>query len=103
MDVGEEGTLSFRAGRHSLLWGESLFFGSNGIGNGMTSIDVIKALSVPSTQFKENCCGRSARSRRSTRSSRTWRWACTTRSTHTPLTGEVGPGLGLVPYGPDAG
>lgn len=53
VDVGEESALSFRAGRHSLLWGESLFFGGNGIGNGMTTVDVIKALSVPNTQFKE--------------------------------------------------
>lgn len=44
---------SFRAGRHALLWGESLFFGNNGIAAGQAPIDVVKALSVPNTQFKE--------------------------------------------------
>lgn len=45
------GTL--RLGRHSLLYGESLFFGSNGIAGGQAPIDVIKLLSVPNSQFKE--------------------------------------------------
>ncbi|WP_157137728.1 DUF1302 domain-containing protein [Herbaspirillum lusitanum] len=44
---------SFRLGRHALIWGESLFFGANGIAGGMAPIDVVKAQSVPSTQFKE--------------------------------------------------
>lgn len=44
---------SFRVGRHALLWGESLFFGNNGIAAGQAPIDVVKALSVPNTQFKE--------------------------------------------------
>ena len=44
---------TFRAGKHTLLWGESLFFGANGIANGQGSIDVAKALSVPNAQFKE--------------------------------------------------
>jgi hypothetical protein len=44
---------TFRAGKHTLLWGESLFFGANGIANGQGSIDVAKAMSVPNTQFKE--------------------------------------------------
>ncbi len=44
---------SFRLGRHALLWGESLFFGNNGIAAGQAPIDVVKALSVPNTQFKE--------------------------------------------------
>lgn len=42
-----------RAGRHALVWGESLFFGSNGIAGGMAPIDAVKAASVPNTQFKE--------------------------------------------------
>ncbi len=42
-----------RAGRHTLVWGESLFFGANGIAGGMAPIDAAKALSVPNTQFKE--------------------------------------------------
>ena len=43
----------FRLGRHSLIWGETLFFGGNGIAHGMDPTDVVKLLSVPSTQFKE--------------------------------------------------
>lgn len=49
----DESTVSFRAGRHSLQWGESLFFGANGIAGGMAPVDIVKALSVPNTQFKE--------------------------------------------------
>jgi len=44
---------TLRAGRHALVWGESLFFGANGIAGGMASIDAVKAASVPNTQFKE--------------------------------------------------
>ena len=44
---------SFRLGRHSVLWGESLFFGANAIAGGQSPVDVIKLLSVPGTQFKE--------------------------------------------------
>lgn len=44
---------SFRLGRHSVLWGESLFFGANGIAGGQAPVDVIKATSVPNTPFKE--------------------------------------------------
>lgn len=42
-----------RLGRHTLLWGESLFFGANGIAGGQAPLDVIKLLSVPNSQFKE--------------------------------------------------
>jgi hypothetical protein len=45
--------LNLRAGRHSVLWGESLFFGTNAIAGAMAPVDVIKLLSVPGTQFKE--------------------------------------------------
>jgi len=45
--------LNLRAGQHSLLWGESLFFGNNAIAGAMAPVDVIKLASVPSTQFKE--------------------------------------------------
>ena len=45
--------LSFRGGQYALQWGESLFFGSNGIAGGMAPVDVVKALSVPNSQFKE--------------------------------------------------
>ena len=45
--------VSFRAGQFSQFWGESLFFGNNGIAGGMAPIDVIKALSVPNWTFRE--------------------------------------------------
>ncbi|MCU9105294.1 DUF1302 domain-containing protein [Pseudomonas aeruginosa] len=51
-DLGGHNT-TFRLGKHALLWGESLFFGSNGIAGGQAPIDIAKALSVPNTQFKE--------------------------------------------------
>jgi hypothetical protein len=44
---------TFRFGQHAMLWGESLFFGANGIAGGQAPIDIVKALSVPNTQFKE--------------------------------------------------
>lgn len=44
---------SVRLGRHTLLWGESLFFGANGIAGGQAPLDLIKLLSVPNAQFKE--------------------------------------------------
>jgi hypothetical protein len=51
-ELAEHAT-SVRAGRHGLIWGESLFFGANGIAGGMAPVDVVKAQSVPNTQFKE--------------------------------------------------
>ena len=51
-DVADK-PLTVRAGRHTLLWGESLFYGANGIANAQAPIDVVKAQSVPNTQFKE--------------------------------------------------
>jgi hypothetical protein len=42
-----------RAGRHALVYGETLFFGMNGIAGAQQPIDVVKGLSVPGTQFKE--------------------------------------------------
>lgn len=51
-DLGSS-ALSGRLGKHSLLWGESLFFGANGIAGGQAPIDYIKLLSVPNSQFKE--------------------------------------------------
>jgi len=51
---GESGLQgSFRAGRHALIWGESLFFGNNGIAGGQAPVDIVKLLSVPTSQFKE--------------------------------------------------
>ena len=52
-DVGESANLSLRFGRHTVIYGESLFFGANGIANGQGSVDYVKLLSVPNTQFKE--------------------------------------------------
>jgi hypothetical protein len=48
---GKKGTL--RVGKHTLQWGESLFFGQNGIANAQGPMDVAKILSVPGWQFKE--------------------------------------------------
>jgi hypothetical protein len=48
-----ERTASVRLGRHTLLWGESLFFGANGIAGGMAPLDLVKLLSVPNATFKE--------------------------------------------------
>ena len=44
---------SIRVGRHTVLYGETLFFGANGIAFAQSPIDVIKALSLPDAQFKE--------------------------------------------------
>lgn len=44
---------NLRLGRHSLVYGETLFFGANGIADAQGPIDLIKLLTVPSTQFKE--------------------------------------------------
>jgi hypothetical protein len=52
LDLGST-RLNLRAGKHAVLWGESLFFGSNAIAGAMAPVDVIKLASVPSTQFKE--------------------------------------------------
>lgn len=51
-DVGGK-PVSFRLGQHSLLYGESLFFGNNGIAAAQSPVDLVKLLSVPNTQFKE--------------------------------------------------
>lgn len=42
-----------RAGKHTLQWGESLFFGQNGIANAQGPVDIAKIMSVPGWQFKE--------------------------------------------------
>lgn len=49
----DDHNLSLRAGKHSLLYGESLFLGMNGIAAAQGPVDIIKALSLPNTQFKE--------------------------------------------------
>jgi hypothetical protein len=45
--------VGIRIGRHTLIWGESLFFGANGIAIGQAPIDFIKATSVPNTRARE--------------------------------------------------
>ncbi|MGC7404358.1 DUF1302 domain-containing protein [Pandoraea pneumonica] len=52
VDLGDLPT-SFRLGRHTVLYGETLFFGGNGIAGAQAPVDIIKLLTVPSTQFKE--------------------------------------------------
>lgn len=42
-----------RLGQHSVVYGESLFYGSNGVAAAQQPIDAIRALSVPNSQFKE--------------------------------------------------
>jgi hypothetical protein len=52
---GEVGGMpaTLRVGKHSLQWGESLFFGQNGIANAQGPVDIAKIASVPGWQFKE--------------------------------------------------
>jgi hypothetical protein len=45
--------ITLRAGRHSLQYGETLFYGQNGIADAQGPLDLVKALTVPSSQFKE--------------------------------------------------
>nr|WP_256595981.1 DUF1302 domain-containing protein [Pseudomonas sp. RW407] len=51
-DVGQMPSL-VRLGQHGMVWGESLFFGSNAIAGAMAPVDATKLISVPNTQFKE--------------------------------------------------
>ena len=52
-DIGEKSSLSIRGGQFAQQYGESLFFGSQGIAGGMAPVDLVKLLAVPSSQFKE--------------------------------------------------
>ncbi|MEO8805891.1 MAG: DUF1302 family protein [Burkholderiaceae bacterium] len=51
LGAGVAGTV--RLGKHTLQYGESLFFGQNGIANAQGPVDIAKILSVPGWQFKE--------------------------------------------------
>ncbi|EJM15542.1 Protein of unknown function (DUF1302) [Pseudomonas sp. GM21] len=51
-DVGTA-RVSGRLGQHTVLWGESLFFGANAIAGTQSPVDVIKASSVPGSTTKE--------------------------------------------------
>ena len=44
---------SFRVGRHTLLWGESLFFPDNGIAAGQAPVDELKVLGHPSAYARD--------------------------------------------------
>lgn len=52
-DQSSETPFVIRAGKHTILYGESLFFGANGIANAQAPMDLIKLLMVPGSQFKE--------------------------------------------------
>ncbi len=52
MDIGDQ-ALALRAGRHTLIYGESLFLGANAIAAAQMPVDAVKALSLPNVQFKE--------------------------------------------------
>ncbi len=51
-DLGDMG-VTLRAGRFTQIYGETLFFGSNGIAEAQGPTDLVKLLTVPSSQFKE--------------------------------------------------
>lgn len=50
---GEGQKLTARLGKHALQYGESLFFGDNGIARAQGPIDINKLLASPNAQFKE--------------------------------------------------
>jgi hypothetical protein len=52
LDLGGHAT-TVRLGQHTVVWGETLFFGDNGIAGAMSPVDVAKALSVPNLRFQE--------------------------------------------------
>ena len=52
-DLGEGRKVSLRLGQHALQYGESLFFGDNGIARAQGPIDILKLLGSPNAQFKE--------------------------------------------------
>lgn len=52
-ELPSDQTLNVRVGRFSQLYGETLFMGANGIAAAQATTDVIKATSVPNSQFKE--------------------------------------------------
>jgi hypothetical protein len=45
--------LSYRGGQFAQWWGESFFFGDNGVAGAMAPVDVSKASTLPNTQGKE--------------------------------------------------
>ncbi|NUP86835.1 MAG: DUF1302 family protein [Burkholderiaceae bacterium] len=51
--LGDGVKLTARLGRHALQYGESLFFGDNGIARAQGPVDIDKLLASPNAQFKE--------------------------------------------------
>lgn len=51
--VGDSSKLTMRLGQHALVYGETLFFGDNGIARAQGPIDIWKLQSSPNAQFKE--------------------------------------------------
>lgn len=51
--LGDEKKVSVRLGRHALQYGESVFFGDNGLARAQGPIDLLKLQSSPNAQFKE--------------------------------------------------
>jgi len=49
----ENQTLTVKAGRQTLLWGQSLFFAGNGIAAGQAPIDILQAQSTPNAQTQQ--------------------------------------------------
>lgn len=45
--------MNIKVGRFAQLYGESIFFGSNGVADAQATPDLVKALSVPGSQIKE--------------------------------------------------
>ncbi len=52
-DLGDGTKLSARLGRHTLVYGETLFLGANGVAAAQGPVDLIKLYSLPNSQFKE--------------------------------------------------
>lgn len=46
-------SVNLKGGKFTQLYGETLFFGYNGIAAAQTPLDLVRALSVPNSQFKE--------------------------------------------------
>jgi len=51
--TGGQQTFTVKFGRQTLLWGQSLFFASNGISAGQAPLDIIKAESLPNAQAQQ--------------------------------------------------
>ena len=52
-DIGAGRKLTARLGQHALVYGETLFFGDNGIARAQGPMDVMKLQASPNAQFKE--------------------------------------------------